>query len=265
VPGWWEELLNALQAYLPLLVAYLLLVVISVLVERLLTRRIRKAVRELQLPPDVGNALVLAVRISVLVAATIVALGLGGIPSSWLVGLSALGGTAIGFASTRSMSNLISGIYLLISRPFGIGDYVRIGNLEGEVVEITVNYTKLRSPDGSTILISNYKVMDSSLVNFTYETEEGEKLIRYGFTMGFDHSIPSQELEQALRRVLKDWARRLPREPELALSKCDRGGKEYSFTFYVREARELLEVKHGLMSSILRAWEELRSGDPGLA
>jgi len=246
------------MAHLVLIAQYVALIVIAVAVERLLTRKVKKAVRELRLPPDVGNALILAVRVSVLVAAAIVAMGIGGVPSSWLVSLSALGGAAVGFASTRSVGNLISGIYLLLSRPFGVGDYVRIGNLEGEVVEVTVNYTKLRTPEGNLALISNQKVLDSVVVNFTREDERGRKLFCSSFTMSFDHSLPSGELEEALRSVLSRWAGRLPREPELALAKCDRGGREYKVTFWVEEAKKLWPTKHGLMADLLESWEELR-------
>ncbi len=258
--SWWDELAELaklLEPYLPYL-EILVTVVAAISLERLATRRVRKAVERLQLPPDAGNAIILALRVGILVAACIIIMNIGGVPSSWLVGLSALGGTAIGFASTRSVGNLISGIYLMISRPFGIGDYVRIDGLEGEVVEITVNYTKLRAPDGTTILISNQKVLDSKVMNFTREVE-GRKLIKCDFAVGFDHSIPSEEIERALKTALAKWTEELPAEPELVLNKWDKGGKEYTVTFYVEDAGELRRVKHALMSSVLRAWEELKT------
>ena len=255
---WLERLAEILWDYLPLIAQYVALVVVAVVIERLATRRIRRAVKRLQVPADVGNALVLAVRVVVLVAAAIVAMSIGGVPSSWLVGLSALGGTAIGFASTRSIGNLIAGIYIMFARPFRIGDYVRIGNFEGVVEEITINYTKLRCPDGRLILVSNQKSLESDVTNFSVEAD-GEKLFCYTFTMGFDHAIPSEELEGALREALARVARGLPREPEMRLIKCDRVGREYEIAFYVREANELHRVRHELMSALLRAWEELRA------
>ena len=257
---WLEELAEKLWAYLPIIAQYVALVVVALLVERLITRRIRRAVERLQLPADIGNALILTTRVVILVAASIVAMSIGGVPSSWLVSLSALGGMAIGFASTRSIGNLIAGIYIILARPFRIGDYVRIGGLEGVVEEITINYTKLRRPDGTLVLVSNQKSLESDITNFSIELEGGEKLFCYSFRMGFDHSIPSEELETALEEALRKEARGLPRAPELKLVKWDRGGREYELTFYVRDAGELMAVKHGLMSALLRAWEALKAG-----
>ena len=256
---WLEELAEKLWAYLPIIAQYVVLVVVALLAERLITRRIRRAVEKLQLPVDVGNALILTTRVVILVAASIVAMSIGGVPSSWLVSLSALGGMAIGFASTRSIGNLIAGIYIILARPFRIGDYVRIGGLEGVVEEITINYTKLRKPDGTLVLVSNQKSLESDIINFSIEAEGGEKLFCYSFNMGFDHSIPSEELETALREALSKAARDLPKPPELRLVKCDRGGREYELAFYVRDAREIMAVRHELMSALLRAWEALRA------
>jgi len=256
---WLEELAEKLWAYLPIIAQYVVLVAVALLIERLITRRIRRAVEKLQLPADVGNALILTTRVIVLVAASIVAMSIGGVPSSWLVSLSALGGMAIGFASTRSIGNLIAGIYIILARPFRIGDYVRIGGLEGVVEEITINYTKLRRPDGTLVLVSNQKSLESDIINFSVELGEDEKLFCYSFRMGFDHSIPSEELEGALGEALKRAAGDLPRSPELKLVKCDRGGREYEFIFFVRDARDIMAVKHELMSALLKAWEALRA------
>jgi len=258
VLAWIEGFVEAVRSYLPIIIQYVALIVVALAIERIGTSKVRKAIEEARLPPEAGNAILLALRVSILVVACIVALNIGGVPSSWLVGLSALGGTAIGFASTRSVGNLISGIYIMITRPFRIGDYVRIGNLEGEVMEITMNYTKLRAPDGSILLISNQKVLDSHVTNFSVEVG-GEKLIRYGFTMGFDHSVPTDELERAIRSVLEEASEGLPRRPTFELVKCDRLNREYHFTFYVRDVDELWRTRDKIMRSVLRAWEELKA------
>jgi len=263
--SWWEEFSSwlawvseALGPFLPYM-EMLIVVVVAVVVERVITRRVRKAVRRLELPPDAGNAIILAVRVIILVAACVTILNIGGVHAAWLVSLSALGGTAIGFASTRSVGNLIAGIYIMVARPFGVGDYVRIDGLEGEVVEITVNYTKLRAPDGTVLLISNQKVLDSKVENFAYEGPDGRRLVRGSFRVSFDHSIPSGELERAFEALLERWAGRLPERPAFRLSRWDKGGKEYTFTFSVEEASDLLAVRHELLREVLRTWEELKA------
>ena len=94
-----------------------------------------------------------------------------------LIGLSALIGTAVGFASTQTVGNFISGIYLMIARPFTIGDYVILPKMgvEGIIKEITVNYTKILTPNGTTAIIANRSLIDTQFINTRYEIEVKEE------------------------------------------------------------------------------------------
>jgi hypothetical protein len=100
--------------------------------------------------------------------ATILLLGL-----LWLGGnelffaAAALLGTAIGFASSSTIGNFISGVYLLITNPFSVGDYVILPNLkvEGIVEEISINYTNILTPEGIHVLITNQKLLGTIIKN----------------------------------------------------------------------------------------------------
>ena len=108
-------------------------------------------------------------------------------------------------------------------------------------------------------MISNQKVLDSRVENFAYEGPDGRRLVRGSFKVSFDHSIPSGELERAFEALLERWAGRLPERPAFRLSKWDKGGKEYTFTFSVEKASDLLAVRHELLREVLRMWEELEA------
>jgi small-conductance mechanosensitive channel len=60
----------------------------------------------------------------------------------------------------------VSGLYVLAARPFRVGDYVRIGSVEGIVNEITLNYTRVLQPDETSQLVPNSKVLSSEVTNF---------------------------------------------------------------------------------------------------
>ncbi|MFN4046272.1 MAG: mechanosensitive ion channel family protein, partial [Acidilobaceae archaeon] len=72
---------------------------------------------------------------------------------------------AVGFASQTVVSNLLSGVFLYIDRPFSIGDPVMIGNNAGIVEDITIFSTRLRTFDGRLLRISNNEVFNSTIVN----------------------------------------------------------------------------------------------------
>ncbi len=83
------------------------------------------------------------------------------------IGAAALLGTAIGFASSSTIGNFISGLYLLVTNPFDVGDYVILPNLkvEGVVEEISINYTSILTPEGIHVLIANQKLLGTIVKN----------------------------------------------------------------------------------------------------
>jgi small-conductance mechanosensitive channel len=82
--------------------------------------------------------LALTFRILILITAVAAISRAGGFPSEWILSVSAIGGAAVGFASQKTIGNFIAGIFLMMARPFKVGNYVRIGTVEGIVSEITI-------------------------------------------------------------------------------------------------------------------------------
>jgi len=72
---------------------------------------------------------------------------------------------AIGFASQTSASNMISGLFLLVEKPFEIGDVIEIESTVGEVVGIDILSVKLRTPDNLYVRIPNESLIKSRVVN----------------------------------------------------------------------------------------------------
>lgn len=115
-----------------------------------------------RISPELYNAL------KTLGRATIILLGLFWIAGEELfIGAAALLGTAIGFASTTTLGNFLSGLYLLVTNPFSVGDYIMLPSLkiEGIVEEISINYTKILTPQGVHVSISNQKMLGSTIHN----------------------------------------------------------------------------------------------------
>ncbi|MCK5343362.1 MAG: mechanosensitive ion channel, partial [Candidatus Heimdallarchaeota archaeon] len=95
----------------------------------------------------------------------------------FLVSFSSIGGIIIGFAATEIMSQIISGLYLISTQPFGVNDFIKLGDAEGIVLEIGVNYTIIQRIDGTLVRIPNKKILDTTLKNYTVEmTDEFKKL-----------------------------------------------------------------------------------------
>ncbi len=123
-----------------------------------------------------------------------------------LIGFSALLGTAIGFASTQTIGNFISGLYIMLTRPFYVGDYVILPKLgiEGIIQDISVNYTRVFQPNGTTALIANRSLIDTQIINMRYEVEElKERKKKEEAASGSDRSLDLDKLDDHFRDFFK--------------------------------------------------------------
>lgn len=124
------------------------------------------------LQPRVGSAHAAVVRYSILLAGTLttlfVTLQLFKIPIGQLVLGGALTGVVLGLAGQQTLSNLFAGIVLLLSRPFNVGDKIRVrsgamgGIMEGTVSEIGITYVRLDTGDG-VLALPNAQVLSAAV------------------------------------------------------------------------------------------------------
>lgn len=84
-----------------------------------------------------------------------------------LLGAAGVLSVAIGFASQTSVSNLISGLFLIGERPFEIGDLIRVGTTTGEVLSIDLLSVKLRTFDNLYVRIPNEQLIKGEVTTLT--------------------------------------------------------------------------------------------------
>ncbi len=91
-----------------------------------------------------------------------------GINITALVGAAGVVGVAVGFASQTSISNIISGIFLLIEHPFKVGDLIELGGIMGKVETIDLLAVRLKTPDGQLVRLPNESLIKSAVINKTF-------------------------------------------------------------------------------------------------
>ena len=105
-----------------------------------------------------------------------------GFTPAQLMSALGLGSVAIGFAFKDIFQNLLSGILILLSEPFKIGDDIIVSGMEGTVEDIQIRATFLRSPDGRRIVIPNATVYTSAVtVNTAYPRRRCEFVVGIGY------------------------------------------------------------------------------------
>ena len=117
-----------------------------------------------------------------------------------LIGALGIGSVAIGFAFKDIFQNLLSGILLLLSEPFRIGDQIVSGEYEGTVEDIKIRATTIKTYDGRQVVIPNSDLYTSALtVNTAYKQRRLQLAVGIGYAD--DISEAKSEIMQALDRA----------------------------------------------------------------
>lgn len=105
---------------------------------------------------------------SILITGGISILGVFGVQTASFAAVIAAMGLAIGLAFQGTLSNLASGIMLLIFRPFKVGQFIRVSGETGTVDEIGIFSTMIDTPDRRRVILPNSSVFGSTIENATH-------------------------------------------------------------------------------------------------
>lgn len=94
-------------------------------------------------------------------------LGYFGVQTTSLAALIAAAGVAIGMAWSGLLANLAAGGFIIVLRPFKVGDFVSAGGVTGTVKEIGLFVTAINTPDNVLTLVGNNKIFGDTIQNFT--------------------------------------------------------------------------------------------------
>jgi len=240
----------------------IIVVLVAIAVDRIINKKLRSVAAAKEMPANVVNGIATTIRLLIIGGVIAALLSVVGIPSEWFLGVSALTGTAIGFASTRTVGNLLAGLYVMATRSLRAGDYVRIGNIEGVVEEITITHTKIKTPTNNIVFISNQTLLDQNIINFYYGGSKN--LYCYTFEVGFDHSLPSTELEKIFEEVIEKYAGFFPKKPEYSICGMDRLGRRYVFYLYFDDPKKIFVLQPRFLGDLVKRWDEerIKAGSP---
>jgi small-conductance mechanosensitive channel len=109
--------------------------------------------------------------LALLIAAAVLAsLAIAGIPLAAFAFIGGAVAIGIGFGMQSLFKNLISGVLVLVERPFRLGDVIEVGELRGTVVDIDLRTSVVRDSDGADTLIPNSVLMEENVKNVTYRS-----------------------------------------------------------------------------------------------
>lgn len=145
---------------------------------------------------EVGHHLLQLVLYS---AAILVLLAFWGVkPSNLLIGAGAVG-LVVGLAARQTLRSVLAGFVLIGSRPFQIGDWVIIADVEGEVTDVSVFNTRVRTFDGEVVAIPNDAVTDTHVIN-----RSATNRLRIAVEVGIDYDADIARAMQVAEEAVAD-------------------------------------------------------------
>jgi len=195
------------QSAIPLLTQFALKVVGAIVLwvigRRLIEFGRRLVVRSLKYPFDQTVAAYIGTAVSVIlnIALIIAILGFFGIETTSFAALLAGVGIAIGAAWSGLLANLAAGVFLLVLRPFKVGDFISAGGTLGSVDEIGLFVTTITTLDNVRTFVGNGKVLGDNIQNFTANPYRRVDLVAQ-----LDNSVSHTDAI----RLLKERLRRIP-------------------------------------------------------
>jgi MscS family membrane protein len=180
--------------------------------------------------------------------------------------VAALGivGLAVAFASQDTMENIIAGIFLIIDRPFREGERIllpkKIGGIYsswGDVKEIGLRTTTVRSTDGVMLTIPNKLLTKDAVANFSHRRDMQLRVrIRLGLTPTWSNVTKAEVIIKDIAKNHPDICQEKPKPPEAVLRDFGDQDVIMEIRYYVENAKRMRPSKSFFVTEILRRFEE---------
>jgi small-conductance mechanosensitive channel len=189
----------------------------------------------------------------VMIIGVIVAFQFIGIDLSGLAVIFGLLSVGIGFGLQNITSNFVAGLILLFERPIKVGDRVTVGDTEGDVMEINIRSTTIRSLQNIAIIVPNSEFVSSTVINWSH----GDTKVRLEVEVGVSYSSDLDIVLRTLQEVAEE-------NPEVLRSPAPevlhRGFGDSSWNMQLRawinSPKRYHQVRSALHCAIVRKFRE---------
>jgi len=241
-------------------VSALLVIVIGIPLIKIAKRYLRRLFDKTQFDEGLENFMFRIAGVAMWAIVILTAASELGINVTGIVAALGIFGLAVAFAAQDTMENVIAGIFIIIDRPFREGERIllpkKLGGIYsswGDVVEIGLRTTHVRSTDGVLLTIPNKLLTKDAVANFSHS--ELRVRIRLGLTATWGNVTKAEEIVRDIANNHTDISQK-PKPPGVVLR--DFGDQEVimEIRYYVDNARKMRSSKSSFVTEILRRFEE---------
>lgn len=193
---YWHNIVNFIPSLIVGIAILVIFYFIGNLVCKILTNRLQKRLEDKLLIAFISNivkTIIIIIGIMFFMKVIGLATFLGG-----FVGGAAISAIVIGFAFKDIIENFLAGIILAFNRPFKTGDTVVSGDVTGNIVDLNIRYTHLKTFEGFDVYIPNSNIITKPLINYT---RDGKR--RFDFFVNIDYGSDVGTATQVIMKVVE--------------------------------------------------------------
>lgn len=186
----WQRLVNwfndILLPYIPKLIIALIVLAVGWVISNTLSKIIMKIIKKFKIEQSVQSFIHSFLNISLKVLVVITFLAFLGIDISAIITAVGAAGVAVALALQNNLSNVASGLIILVTRPFKVGDYIQYEDMSGTVTDIQIMFTHLNTNDNKVVVIPNSNLTANKVVN--YSTED-KRRVDLNISISYDNDF----------------------------------------------------------------------------
>ena len=178
-----------------------------------------------------------------------------GINLSALIAGFGIAGLAVGFAAKDSLENFISGLTIMLDRPFKVGDWVTVGNHYGQVSNITLRSTRIDTPNRQIVVFPSLQMVNQPVVN---HSARGVLRVDVSFGIAYKEDIDEARetvmelLDGSDDRLAPDW------DHEVVVTRLNDSSVDMELRLFARDAGDQVRIRLDYVERIRNA---LRDAD----
>jgi small-conductance mechanosensitive channel len=170
-------------------------------------------------------------------------------------GVSLFLGIVFSLGSSSSIANIIAGYMVLFRRAFKVGDRVKIGNQTGDVIEMRLQVTILRTIKNEEIIVPNSNILNTEVINYSSLSRQGGLILHSTVTIGYD--APWRQVHAMLLMAAERTQGLLPEpKPFVLQTALDDFYVSYELNAYTDRPREMVRIYSDLHQNIQDAFNE---------
>lgn len=249
--GDYDAIISKILEKAPSVIAAVAIIIIGYIISKLIGNLVVKAMSAKGVDPSIHSFIRTVITLLLNFIFVLSALSTLGIDvNSFVTALGAAGITA-GLGLQSSVSQIASGVQILVNHPFKSGDYIDVGTVSGKVHEIKIMYTVLITTDNKRVIIPNSYITTNNIINYNAEDRRRLDLI---FSVSYDTDI--EKARETIKKVIAA-NRLILTEPEPLIAVKEHGANSINLACLIWcSSNDYWDIFYYMQESVKIAFDE---------